>query len=79
MPFEVHSGCWGWLWISFGRFWGYPGHGLGPGLARGPPNGLDCIPARAGALFYQDPGIQVTAHVEDDLRFWGCTINQTTA
>ena len=60
MPFEVHFGCWGWLWISFGRPWGYPGHGLGPGLARGRQNGLDCTPARA---VYQDPGIQVMAQV----------------
>ena len=44
--------------MSFGRPWGYPGHGLGPGLARGPHNGLDCTPARAGAWFYQEPGIQ---------------------
>ena len=79
MPFEVHFGCWGWLWISFGRPWGYPGHGLGPGLARGPPNGLDCTPARAGALFYQDPGSQGMAQVEGDLRLLGLTINQTTA
>ena len=64
MTFEVHFRCWGWLWISFGRPWGYPGHGLGPGLARGRQNGLDCTPARAGALFYQDPGIQVTTKVE---------------
>ena len=43
--------------------WKCQGLGLGPGLARGPPNGLDCTPALAGALFYQDPGIQVTAQV----------------
>ena len=58
MTFEVHFGCWGWLWISFGRPWGYPGHGLGSGLARGPHNGLDCTSAQAGAWFYQEPGIQ---------------------
>ena len=63
MPFGVHFGCWGWLWISFGRPWGYRGHGLGPGMARGRQNGLNCTPARAGALFYQDPGIQGTAKV----------------
>ena len=63
MFFEVHPGCWGWLWISFGRPWGYPVHGLGPGLARGPPNGLDCTPARAGALLDQDPGIEITTKV----------------
>ena len=43
--------------------WGCQGFGLGPGLARGRQNGLDCTPARAGALFYQDPGIQVMAQV----------------
>ena len=79
MTFEVHFGCWGWLWISFGRPWGYPVHGLGPGLARGPPNELDCTPARAGAVFYQDPGIQVMAKVEGDLLLLGPTINQSTA
>ena len=42
-------------------------------------NGLDCTPAWAGALFYQDPGIQNLFKVEGDLRVWGCTINQTTA
>ena len=71
MPFEVHFGCWGWLWISFRRPWGYPGHGLGPGLARGPPKGLDCTPARAGALFYQDPGIQGIAQVEGGFGAFG--------
>ena len=81
MTFEVHFGCWGWLWISFGRPWGYPGHALGPGLTRGRHNGLDCTPARAGALSYQDPapGIQVMAKVEGDLVSLGPTINQTTA
>ena len=38
--------------------WRCQGLGLGPGLARGRQNGLDCTPVRAGALFYQDPGIQ---------------------
>ena len=79
MTFEVQFGCWVWLWISFGRPWGYPGHGLGPGMARDRQNGLDCTSARVGALFYQDPGIQVTAKVEGDLVFLGPTINQTTA
>ena len=53
MPFEVYFGSWGWPWTSCWR-----PLGLGPGLARGRQNGLDCTPARAGALFYQDPGIQ---------------------
>ena len=70
MPFGVHFGCWGWLWISFWRPWGHPGHGLGPGLARGPQNGLDCTGARAGALFYQDPGIQVMTQVQGG---FGCS------
>ena len=43
--------------------WRCQGLGLGPGLARGRQNGLDCIPVQAGALFYQDPGIQVMAKV----------------
>ena len=63
MPFEVHFGYWGWLWISFGRPWGYPGHGR--------QNGLDCTLARAGALFYQDPGIQVAAQVEGGFDAFG--------
>ena len=79
MPFEVYFGCCGWHWLSFGRPRGYPGHGLGPGLARGPPNGLDCTPARAGALFYQDPGIEITAQVGGGLTLLGPTINQTIA
>ena len=37
--------------------WRCQGLGLGPGLARGRQNGLDCTPVRAGALFYWDPGI----------------------
>ena len=52
MPFEVHFGCWGWPWTSCWRL------GLGPGLARGRQNGLDCIPVWVGALFRLDPGIQ---------------------
>jgi hypothetical protein len=59
--------------------WGCQGLGLGPGLARGRQNGLDCTPVRAEALFYQDPGIQGTAQVGGDLAFVGPTINQTTA
>ena len=33
-------------------------------------NGLDCTPVWAGALFYQDPGIQGTAQVGGDLPSW---------
>ena len=43
--------------------WRCRGLGLGPGVARGRQNGLDCTPVRAGALFCWDPGIQVTAKV----------------
>ena len=59
--------------------WRCQGLGLGPGLARGRQNGLDCTPVWAGALFYQDPGIQGTAKVEGDLILLGPTINLTTA
>ena len=59
--------------------WRCQGLGLGPGLARGRQNGLDCTPVRAGALFYQDPGIQGTAQVGSDLTSLGPTINLTTA
>ena len=63
-------------WDGFGSHFeglvgGYPGHGLGSGLARGPLNGLDCTPARAGALFYQDPGIQGIAQVEGGFDAFG--------
>ena len=44
--------------------WRCQGLGLGPGLARGRQNGLDCTGAQAGALFYQGPGIQVMAQVQ---------------
>ena len=43
--------------------WRCQGLGLGPGLARGRQNGLDCAPVRAGALFYWDPRTQVTTKV----------------
>ena len=76
MPSEVHFGCWGWLWISFGRPWRCQGLGLDPGVARGRQNGLDCTPARAGALFYWDPWIQVTAKVGGDLMICGPTNSQ---
>ena len=59
--------------------WRCQGLGLGPGLARGRQNGLDCTPVRAGALFCLDPGIQGMAKVEGDLNFLGPTINLTTA
>ena len=65
--------------MSFGRPWGYPGHRLGPGLAQELLDGPECTAARAGALFYQDPGIQVTAKVEGDLLCLDPIINLTTA
>ena len=55
MPLEVHFGCWGNLGPRVGGPWRCQGLGLDPGLTRGRQNGLDCTPARAGALFYQDP------------------------
>ena len=64
-PFQLLGMALDLIW----RPWGYPGHGLGPGLAREPHNGLDCTPAGAGALFYRDPGIQGTAQVGADLIF----------
>ena len=79
MPFEVHFGCWGWPWTSCWDPWRCQGLGLDPGLARGRQNGLDCTPVLAGALFYQDPGIQVMAQVGGDLALLGPTINLTTA
>ena len=65
----------GGLGPHFGGLGRYPGHGLGPGLARGPQNGLDCTQAAAGALFYQEPGIQNLFQVGGDLAFLGPTIN----
>ena len=79
MPFEIHFGCRGGLGPHVGGPWRCQGLGLGPGLARGPHNGLDCTPARAGAWFYQEPGIQNLCQVEGDLAALGPTINQTTA
>ena len=64
MPFEAHFGCWGWLWISFGRPGDVVGMGWVPDWPGDRQNGLDSTDARAGALFYQDPGIQVMAQVE---------------
>ena len=59
--------------------WRCQGLGLGPGLAWGRQNGLDCTPVQAGALFYWDPGIQGMAKVGADLPAPGPTINLTTA
>ena len=59
--------------------WRCQGLGLGPGLARGRQNGLDCTPVMAGALFYQDPGIRDLFQVGADLPVLGPTINLTTA
>ena len=69
----------GGLGPQVGGPWRCQGLGLGPGLARGRQNGLDCTPVRAGTLFYWDPGIKITAQGGCDLRFLGPTINQTTA
>ena len=44
--------------------WKCQGLVLGPAVARGRQNGLHCTGARARALFYKDPRIQVTANVE---------------
>ena len=59
--------------------WRCQGLGLEPRLARGRQNGLDCTPVRAGALFYQETGMEMTAQVEGDLELLGPTINLTTA
>ena len=75
-----------WIWDSILTFWsglgphvGGPwrcqGPGLGPGLARGRQNGLNCIPARSGARFYWDPEIQGTK-VESAMIFLGPTNSQ---
>ena len=63
------------IWEALGISWAW----AGPGLARGRQKGLDCIPVRAGPLFYWDPGIQVTAKGRGDLGLLGPTINLTTA
>ena len=67
--------AWDGLGPHFGGLRDILAHRLGPGLAGGPQNGLDCTQARAGALFYWDPGIQGTAKVGGDLSFFGPTIN----
>ena len=58
MPFEVHFACWRWLGRHVGGPWRCQGLGLGPGLARGHQNGLDCT--RPGGsivlLGSRDPG-----------------------
>ena len=51
MPFEVLLAAGGSLGPHVGGPWRCQGLGLGPGLARGRQNGLDCTLARAGALF----------------------------
>ena len=79
MRFEVHFGCWGWHGNSCWKPLELPRAWPGSGLARGRQNGLDCTPVLAGALFYQDPGIQGIAQVEGDLGLPGPTINLTTA
>ena len=63
MPFEIHFGCGGGLGPHVGGPLRCQGLGLGPGVAGDRQNGLDGTPVRAGALFYQDPGIQGTAKV----------------
>ena len=47
------------------------GQGMAPELARSRQSGLDCTGARAGALFYQEPGIQGTAQVQGGFDFSG--------
>ena len=71
MPFEVHFAAEGGLGRHVEGPWRCQGLGLGPGLARGRHNGLDCTPVRAGALFYWDPGIQGTAKVEGGFGTFG--------
>ena len=56
-------------------FWGL-GDILGMGWVRGTVQ-LAGLPPAFGALFYQDPGIQVTAKVEGDLILLGPSINLT--
>ena len=57
---------------ALGISWAWAGSRTGPGTAQWA--GL----ARAGALFYQDPGIQVTAQVDGDLAFLEPVITLTT-
>ena len=78
MSFEILAAGGG-LGPHVGGPWMCQGLSLTPGLARGRQNGLDCIPVRAGALFYWDPGIQGIAQVEGDLEVLGPNINQATA
>ena len=72
------SAAWDGFASHFGGLGDILGRGWG-GLAQELLNGLECTAARAGALFYQDPGIQVTAKVEGDLPCLDPIINLTTA
>ena len=66
-------------WDGFGSHFGVLGDILGmawvPGWPGDPRMGLDCTPARAGALFDQEPGIQNLFQVGGDLPLLGPTIN----
>ena len=79
MPLRSILAAGGSLGPHVGGPWRCQGLGLGPGLARGRQNELDGTPVRAGAWFYQDPGMEITAQGGADLLIWGPTINQTTA
>ena len=74
-PFLLLGMALGLILEALGISWAWAGSRTGPG----PLNGLECTPAWAGALFYQDPGIQVTAKVEGDLLCLDLIINLTTA
>ena len=55
MPLGLHFMCLGWPWTSSWMPWGHPGNGMAPELAWRPQHGLDCIQARARALFHSGP------------------------
>ena len=57
------SAAWDGFGFHFGGLGDILGMGWVPELAQGRQNRMDCIGARAGAVFYQDPGIQVMAKV----------------